>query len=108
MPAKGFAERRRLFKLPRSSWDDYDRKLISKGGGVFTRSAKSISLSSQAQALLGLRTASATPQEVIRAILKLPVDLLWNGGIGTYVKSSRESNADIGDRANDGCTRQRQ
>ena len=100
--AKGFRERRRLFKLPRSGWEDYDRKLISKGGGVFARSAKSISLSSQAQVLLGLRTASATPQEVIRAILKLPVDLLWNGGIGTYVKSSRESNADIGDRANDG------
>ncbi len=106
--ARGFAERRRLFKLPRSSWEDYDRKLISKGGGVFARSAKSISLSSQAQALLGLRIASATPQEVIRAILKLPVDLLWNGGIGTYVKSSRESNADIGDRTNDGSARQRQ
>jgi glutamate dehydrogenase len=99
--ARGFAERRRLFKLPRSSWEDYNRKLISKGGGVFPRTAKSISLGSQAQTLLGLRTANATPLEVIRAILKLPVDLLWNGGIGTYVKASRESHADIGDRAND-------
>ncbi|HEY7379224.1 MAG TPA: NAD-glutamate dehydrogenase, partial [Steroidobacteraceae bacterium] len=97
-----FAERRRLFKLPRSSWEDYDRKLISRGGGVFSRAAKSIALSPQAQALLGLRTSSATPQEVIRAILKLPVDLLWNGGIGTYVKAIRESHADIGDRTNDG------
>jgi glutamate dehydrogenase len=100
--ARGFAERRRLFKLPHSSWEDYDRRRISKGGGVFPRSAKSIPLSSQTQALLGMRAASATPQEVIRAILKMPVDLLWNGGIGTYVKASRESNADIGDRANDG------
>ncbi|HKE46132.1 MAG TPA: NAD-glutamate dehydrogenase [Steroidobacteraceae bacterium] len=100
--ARTFPERRRLFKLPRSSWEDYDRKLISKGGGVFSRAAKSISLSSQAQTLLGLRAASATPQEVIRAVLKLPVDLLWNGGIGTYVKGSRESHADIGDRTNDG------
>jgi len=100
--ARSFAERRRLFRLPRSSWEDYDRKLISKGGGVFSRAAKSIALSSQVQALLGLRVASATPQEVIRAILKLSVDLLWNGGIGTYVKASRESHADIGDRTNDG------
>jgi len=99
--ARSLKERQRLFDLPRSSWEDYDRKLISKGGGVFTRSAKSITLSSQAQAALGLRAASATPQEVIRAILKMEVDLLWNGGIGTYVKSSRESHADIGDRAND-------
>jgi len=100
--ARTFAERRRLFKLPRSSWEDYDRKLISKGGGVFSRAAKSIALSSQTQALLGLRAASATPQEVVHAVLKLPVDLLWNGGIGTYVKASRESHADIGDRTNDG------
>jgi glutamate dehydrogenase len=100
--ARTFAERRRLFKLPRSSWEDYNRKVISKGGGVFARSAKSISLTPQVQALLGTRAASVTPQDVVRAILKLPVDLLWNGGIGTYVKATRESNADIGDRTNDG------
>ncbi len=100
--AATFKERQRLFQLLRSTWEDYNRKLISKGGGVFPRTAKSVPLSSQAQALLGLRVASATPLEVIRAILKAPVDLLWNGGIGTYVKSSRESNAEVGDRANDG------
>ncbi len=99
--AVSFAERQRLFALPRSSWDDYDRKRISAGGGVFPRSAKSILLSPQARALLGLESASATPVEVIRAILRLPVDLLWNGGIGTYVKATQESNAQVGDRAND-------
>ncbi len=99
--ARTFKERQRLFNLPRSSWEDYDRKLISRGGGIFSRQAKSIPLATQAQAALGLRAASATPQEVIRAILRMPVDLLWNGGIGTYVKSSHESNADIGDRGND-------
>ncbi|MHB1871651.1 MAG: NAD-glutamate dehydrogenase [Steroidobacteraceae bacterium] len=99
--AVSFAERHRLFALPRSSWDDYDRKSISAGGGIFPRSAKSIPLSAQARALLGLESATATPNEVIRAILKMPVDLLWNGGIGTYVKSSRESNAEVGDRTND-------
>ena len=97
-----FRERQRLFALPRSTWEDYDRKLISKGGGIFSRAAKSVALSPQAQNLLGLKAASATPQEVIRAILKLPVDLFWNGGIGTYVKSSRESHAQVGDRTNDG------
>src|SRR5690348_13662539 len=103
-PDKGtsFAERARLFDLPRSSWDDYDRKKISRGGGVFPRSAKSITLSQEARALLGIEAAAATPIEIIRAILKMPVDLLWNGGIGTYVKASRESNAEVGDRANDG------
>jgi len=100
-PALSFAERARLFDLPRSSWDDYDRKKISHGGGVFLRSAKSIALSAEARALLGLEGASATPNEVIRAILTLPVDLLWNGGIGTYVKASDERNAEVGDRAND-------
>jgi len=99
---RSFRERERLFALPRSAWTDYDTRLISKGGGVFPRDAKSIALSPQARALLGLETARATPQEVIRAILKLPVDLLWNGGIGTYVKASWESNSTIGDRANDG------
>jgi glutamate dehydrogenase len=100
-PAVSFAERQRLFALPRSSWDDYDRKRISAGGGVYPRSAKSIALSAQARAMLGLDSATATPVEVMRAILTMPVELLWNGGIGTYVKSSRETNAEVGDRAND-------
>ncbi|MGH8298346.1 MAG: NAD-glutamate dehydrogenase, partial [Steroidobacteraceae bacterium] len=100
-PAVSFAERQRLFDLPRSSWDDYDRTRISKGGGVFPRSAKSVPLSAEARALLGLETAAATPTAIMRAILRMPVDLLWNGGIGTYVKASRESNAEVGDRAND-------
>jgi glutamate dehydrogenase len=96
-----FRERERLFNLPRSSWGDYDAKLISKGGGVFPRDAKDVALSPQARTLLGIETARATPTEIIRAILKLPVDLLWNGGIGTYVKASWEANSQIGDRAND-------
>jgi glutamate dehydrogenase len=100
-PAASFAERERLFALPSSSWEDYSRKLISRGGGVFARSAKSLALSSQVRELLGLTGASATPLEVIRAILTMPVDLLWNGGIGTYVKATTESNAQIGDRSND-------
>ena len=99
--AAGFAERRRLFALPRSSWDDYDRRRISRGGGVFARTAKSIALAPEARSLLGIDTPAATPSEIIRAILRLPVDLLWNGGIGTYVKSGAESHADVGDRAND-------
>jgi len=97
-----FRERARLFALPRSSWEDYDRKLISKGGGVYSRQSKSITLAADAQRMLALSSASATPQEVIRAILRMPVDLLWNGGIGTYVKATSETHADIGDRANDG------
>ena len=97
-----FVERERLFRLPRSSWADYDAKLISKGGGVFPRDAKEIALSPQARTLLGIDAPRATPLEIIRAILKLPVDLLWNGGIGTYVKASWEANSAIGDRANDG------
>ncbi|HEV2272036.1 MAG TPA: NAD-glutamate dehydrogenase, partial [Steroidobacteraceae bacterium] len=101
-PAVSFAERQRLFDLPRSSWDDYERARISKGGGVFARSAKSITLSPEARTLLGLEAATHTPFEIMRAILRMPVDLLWNGGIGTYVKASRESNAEVGDRANDG------
>ena len=99
--AASFAERERLFDLPRSSWDDYDRKKISQGGGVFPRTAKSIALSPEARAMLGIEATSATPNEIIRAILRMPVDLLWNGGIGTYVKSSDESNAEVGDRTND-------
>jgi glutamate dehydrogenase len=96
-----FNERERLFRLPRSSWADYDSNVISQGGGVHARAAKSIPLSPEAKRLLGLASDSAPPNEVIKAILKLPVDLLWNGGIGTYVKSSSESHAAIGDRAND-------
>jgi glutamate dehydrogenase len=101
-PAASFAERARLFALPRSSWDDYDRKQLSRGGGVFARTAKSIPLAAEARALLGLEAPSAAPNEIMRAILRLPVDLLWNGGIGTYVKASTESNAEVGDRTNDG------
>jgi glutamate dehydrogenase len=97
---RSFAERERMFKLPRSSWEDYSRKAISKGGGVYLRSAKNLSLSREAQALLEL-PAQATPNEVIKAILKAHVDLLWNGGIGTYVKASGESHSDVGDRSND-------
>ncbi|HEY6484682.1 MAG TPA: NAD-glutamate dehydrogenase domain-containing protein [Steroidobacteraceae bacterium] len=100
--AVGFAERARLFALARSSWDDYDRRKISRGGGVFPRSAKSIPLSGEAAALLGLAASAATPNEIIHAVLSMPADLLWNGGIGTYVKASDESNAEVGDRANDG------
>ncbi len=101
-PAASFAERRRLFDLPRSSWADYDASRISAGGGVWPRAAKSIPLSPQARFALGIETAAAlSPDEVISAILTAPVDLLWNGGIGTYVKASYQSNADVGDRAND-------
>jgi len=100
-PAVSFAERARLFALARSSWDDYDRRKVSRGGGVYLRAAKSIALSTEARALLGLESASAAPNEVIRAILTLPVDLMWNGGIGTYVKASDERNAEVGDRTND-------
>jgi glutamate dehydrogenase len=96
-----FAERERLFDLPRSSWDDYDRKKISRGGGVFPRTAKSIALSPESSAMLGIAATSAAPNEIIRAILRMPADLLWNGGIGTYVKSGDESNAEVGDRTND-------
>jgi glutamate dehydrogenase len=99
--AVSFAERKRLFALPRSSWDDYDKRLISKGGGVHSRQSKSIPLTAEARGMLGIESAAATPVEVIRAILRMPVDLLWNGGIGTYVKSADETNAEIGDRAND-------
>ena len=96
-----FAERERLFALPRSTWDDFDRSVLSEGGGIYTRSAKSVPLSPEARAALAIESASLTPSELIAAMLKAPVDLLWNGGIGTYVKSRRESHADAGDRAND-------
>jgi glutamate dehydrogenase len=100
-PATSFAERERMFALPRSSWDDYDKSLISKGGGVFARSAKLIKLSPEAQKALEVRKSNYTPNELISAILKAPVDLLWNGGIGTYVKSQYQAHSDVGDRAND-------
>jgi glutamate dehydrogenase len=96
-----FAERQRLFELPRSSWADYAAGLISEGGGVWARSEKSIPISPQARAALGIEMERLAPTELISAILKAPVDLLYNGGIGTYVKASFESHADVGDRAND-------
>ncbi len=100
-PAKSFRERQRLFALPRSSWQDYDTKLISKGGGVFPRSLKSIPLSAEIKAMLGLEEDKVSPITLIRAILKSEADLLWVGGIGTYVKSSEQGNQEAGDRAND-------
>ncbi len=100
-PAKSWAERGRMFALPRSSWDDYNKKLISKGGGVFPRSLKEIPLNPQIREVLGITAESADPETLIAAILKSPVDLLWFGGIGTYVKSSAENNIQVGDPAND-------
>lgn len=102
-PVISYAERRRLFELPRSSWADYDVSLISEGGGVFPRFAKSIPLTSQIRRALGIEdsVAALVPTELIRHILKAPVDLLWNGGIGTYVKAQTETSIDVGDKAND-------
>jgi glutamate dehydrogenase len=100
-PEASFAERERLFALPRSSWSDYDPAKISEGGGVWPRSAKSIPLSEQVRRALDVQAEALTPNELINAMLKAPVDLLWNGGIGTYVKAAREIHADVGDRAND-------
>src|SRR5690606_28379085 len=101
--AASYAERQRMYALPRSSWEDYDRSLISEGGGGHARTLKSIPISAQVRQALGLQDGvqKMTPHELLRAILCAPVDLLWNGGIGTYVKSSRETHAAIGDRAND-------
>jgi glutamate dehydrogenase len=101
-PATSFAERARLFALPRSSWADYDASSISAGGGVFPRTAKSIEVSPEAQRVLGLDRGTFTPLELISAVLRAPVDVLWNGGIGTYVKATTETHAEVGDRANDG------
>ncbi|MCX7630123.1 MAG: NAD-glutamate dehydrogenase [Geminicoccaceae bacterium] len=100
-PAVSFAERRRLFLLPRSSWDDYDRAKISSGGGVWPRTAKSVPLSPQARRLLAVDAERLTPNELVQAILKAPVDVLWNGGIGTFVKAAAESHAEAADRSND-------
>jgi glutamate dehydrogenase len=100
-PAASFGERERLFGLPGSSWADYDARLISAGGGVFDRTAKSIPLSPEVRAAIGVEADALTPNDVIRALLRAPVDLLWNGGIGTYVKAAEERHAEVGDRAND-------
>ncbi|MEH6525457.1 MAG: NAD-glutamate dehydrogenase [Sneathiella sp.] len=100
-PAKSFIERERIFKLPRSSWEDYNEKLISKGGGIFDRKAKIIKLSPEIRKLLDIKKPEVPPNELMVAILKSKVDLLWFGGIGTYIKSADESNSDAGDRAND-------
>ncbi|MEU2549696.1 NAD-glutamate dehydrogenase [Streptomyces roseolus] len=101
--ATSYAERRRLFELPRSSWADYDASLLSAGGGIHPRTAKSIPVNAHMRAALGIEegVTKLTPAELMKAILQSPVDLLWNGGIGTYVKASVESNADVGDKAND-------
>jgi len=100
-PASSLAERRRLFELPRSSWQDYAKTRLSRGGGIYPRAAKEIMLGPEARGLLGLSVARATPQQVIGAILRLDVDLLWFGGIGTYVRASTETDDQAGDRAND-------
>ncbi len=101
--ATSWAERERMFALPRSSWDDYDRSLISTGGGVYSREHKSIPISAEVRAALGLAddVEEMTPPALMKAILQAPVDLFWNGGIGTYVKAEAESDGDVGDRAND-------
>ena len=102
--ARTYIERERMFALPRSSWEDYDRSLISEGGGIYSRSAKSIPVSPQVKQALGIESEATemNPQTLMNAILKAPVGLLWNGGIGTYVKSHLETHADCGDRANNG------
>ncbi|CQR63742.1 NAD-glutamate dehydrogenase [Streptomyces leeuwenhoekii] len=101
--AVSYAERRRLFELPRSSWEDYDTALLSPGGGVFPRTAKAIPVNAHIREALGIeeKVSKMTPADLMKAILKAPVDLLWNGGIGTYVKASTESHGDVGDKAND-------
>ena len=96
-----FRERKRLFKKPRCGWNDYDDSLISKGGGVFSRQAKTIRLSAEARRMLGTSEMTMQPDQLIRAILRMKVDLLWNGGIGTYVKASNEGHSDAGDHTND-------
>jgi len=99
--AATFTERQRLFDMPRSSWEDFDKSLISEGGGIFSRNAKSIAITPQMQDVLGISESQLAPNDLIRAMLKAKVDLLWSGGIGTYVKSSNETDADVGDKAND-------
>jgi len=100
-PETSFRERERLFNLPRSSWADYDHSLISNGGGIYPRSAKSVSLTPEVKRVLNVEADALTPADLIRALLMAPVDLLYNGGIGTYVKATHQTHADVGDRAND-------
>ncbi|MGB0733586.1 MAG: NAD-glutamate dehydrogenase domain-containing protein, partial [Pontibacterium sp.] len=100
--AASYQERQRMFALPRSSWEDYDESLISAGGGVFSRASKWLDISPQMQARFDIKESRLTPNDLISALLKAPVDLIWNGGIGTYVKASHESHGDVGDKANDG------
>ncbi|MGQ7248157.1 NAD-glutamate dehydrogenase [Halomonas sp. V046] len=99
--AATFVERKRLFELPRSSWEDYDKSLISEGGGIFSRAAKSIAITPQMKAVFGISEDKLPPNDLIQAMLRSRVDLIWNGGIGTYVKSSEETDASVGDKAND-------
>lgn len=99
--ASSFVERKRLFELPRSTWDDFDKALISQGGGVFSRSAKTIKISPEMKARFDISQDVLAPNDLIKALLLAPVDLIWNGGIGTYIKGSRESHADVGDKATD-------
>ena len=101
-PEASFDERARLFALPRSGWNDYDATLISRGGGVFPRAQKSIAITPEMRERFGLETTGCSPDELIHALLKAPIDLIWNGGIGTYVKATGETHADVGDRANEG------
>lgn len=101
-PQKSYDERLRLFNLVRSTWDDYDRSLISSGGGIYLRSSKAIRISPEVKELLDIKKDVLVPNELIRTILKSPVDLIWNGGIGTYVKATNESHTEVGDRTNDG------
>ncbi|MBB5275485.1 glutamate dehydrogenase [Rhizobium rosettiformans] len=100
-PAISFAERKRMFNLPRSSWQDYDRSTLSPGAMIISRADKSVKLTPEAAAAIGLETTTATPMDIMTAILKAPVDLLWFGGIGTYIKAATETDAEVGDRAND-------
>ncbi|MCZ8178646.1 MAG: NAD-glutamate dehydrogenase [Rhizobium sp.] len=100
-PAVSFAERKRMFNLPRSSWQDYDRSTLSAGAMIISRAEKSVTLTPEAAAAIGLETTTATPMDIMTAILKAPVDLLWFGGIGTYIKAAAETDAEVGDRAND-------
>ncbi len=100
-PDKSFKERYRLFNLPQSTWEDYDKTIISVGGGVYKRSVKSIKLSNEIKTILDIKNDSISPHELIKALLRAPVDLIWNGGIGTYVKASAEINDSVGDRTND-------
>ncbi len=100
-PELSYSERERLFKLPRSTWDDYDKTLLSTGGGVFSRQDKTITITDEMKEIFAIEADSLAPNELISALLRAPVDFIWNGGIGTYVKSAKESHADVGDRAND-------